>query len=371
MNRADREFLESLPPVKLVLAYGSGVFPQLALDRLVTQHTRDYIVIVDNPIEWLLQAVERHPDHFPWWLRSLRRPELVAWLQRFGAGMFFIPPMPLATPAAGSIKYGVIAEEVLLEDVKQWLYFYAAGRLQKPVEAVLLSNMNQAEAQACALRVHQANRTHNLLQAMRLSVLLCAGADMGPRMVPVLTLLERIVGLSYTSDIRMHSGLENPNKVRNILRANTDRFLGMYAAALTQLQHDGLFERIDVRPVAASSTESLQWRADDLLDLSALFRSDVHGQRRRYHLLAPLLQLPLFKGIQHESELRRLPYSYPQVAKRFQGPVVVEFFAEALGALLRRRVLRSSVSQAVKGLITAGPTRSLQYLWGKWRRRWN
>jgi hypothetical protein len=371
MNQVDKDFLESLPRAKLVLAYGSGVFPQLGADRLVTQRTRDYMLVVDNPTEWLLEAVDRQPEHFPWWLQKLRRPEVFAWLQRQGARMFFIPPIALPVPTAGAIKYGIIAEKDLLADIQHWCYFYAAGRLQKPIEIVLLSNMHQNEADTCARQLIETNQSHNLLQATRLGILLCAEADIGPRMVPVSTLLEHVVGLSYAADIRMHVGMENPNKVRNIVRANLDRLLAMYGDALTQIQHDELVKRTERSSGDGLQTKSLPWRADDLLDLSELYRCDARGSQLRSQLLNPLLRLPLFKGIQPESELKQQPSDFPGARARFQGPVVIEYFGQVLGALLRRRVLKSSISQACKGFITAGPSRSLQYVWGKWRRRWS
>jgi translocator assembly and maintenance protein 41 len=373
MNEADREFLESLPTGKLVLAYGSGVFPQLARGRLAIQRTRDYILVVDNPAEWLLQALDRHPEHFAWYLRSLRsRPGALRWLQHLGAGMCFVPPVPLASRSAEALKYGVIAEETLLADIREWRYFYAAGRLQKPVELIILSNMARVEAEACARRVDEANKRHNLVQAVRMGILLGAEADTGPRLLPVATLLEQVVGLSYSADIRMRSGLEHPNKTRNILHANMDRLLGMYTTALAQMQREGLVQRLGAGDRATRPEQALPWRPDDLLDISMLFQTDVYGHRARNRLLGPLLQLPLFCNIQAEDAIRqRLRDQNSAALRKFQGPVVIEYFARALGGLLRRRVLHSSVSQAVKGLITAGPSRSLQYLWGKWWRRWS
>lgn len=131
------------------------------------------------------------------------------------------------------MKYGCISIDALCRDLLDWETLYISGRTQKPVRpchlvyqsfCFLILFDTQVRILVDDARVRLANQV-NLASALRTSLLLL------PSEFTELELYETIAGLSYRGDFRMKVG-ENPQKVRNIVRAQLNNFRSLYGGLL-------------------------------------------------------------------------------------------------------------------------------------------
>ncbi len=202
------------------------------------------------------------------------------------------------------IKYGVASLSRILKDLANWQTLYVAGRLQKPC-LILAATPEIEKAQ-----------TKNLEHALNTAALLL------PENFSEKELFLQIASLSYVGDSRM--GLaENRNKVTNIVNANYHRFQDWYRAAIS----------------------SAEW----LMQTGEQFIQDLSPRttERRFH------DLPF--------EIRaRVPVEI-EVNK-------AEQLQPAIADAIRQIVYGPSVQQSLKGIVTAGPMKSLKYLMEKLRK---
>ncbi|PNT63481.1 hypothetical protein BRADI_4g16540v3 [Brachypodium distachyon] len=121
-----------LPPVDFCCAYGSTLLHA----RPDGTSMVDYILGVNDPLQWHSENMERNPSHYSSWMARLG-PDAVTWLaDRVGVGVYFNPFVEWRDKR---IKYGVVGMRDLAMDVLGWDRFYLSGRLQKPVH-VLVDN---------------------------------------------------------------------------------------------------------------------------------------------------------------------------------------------------------------------------------------
>ncbi|XP_055342732.1 phosphatidate cytidylyltransferase, mitochondrial-like [Paramacrobiotus metropolitanus] len=215
-NSIHRGFLTSLPsPVKYMFAYGSGVFRQQghASDKA---NMLDYIVVVDDPLQWHTENLVKHSRHYSF-LR-FGGPKFLTEIQRgFGAGVYF---NTLVKFEDRLVKYGVVATDDLLADLRDWTTLYISGRLHKPVLTV----------QDTADSSFRQAMLDNLRSAVRTASLLLPDAFTDEE------LFLRIANLSYAGDFRMIFG-EDKNKVRNIVLPHLDKFHEIYRPILKEEQY--------------------------------------------------------------------------------------------------------------------------------------
>lgn len=125
------------------------------------------------------------------------------------------------------MKYGIVSEERFQSDLYNWDTLYLAGRCQKPVEFVLPKD----EKISTSLKV-------NFLYALHAALLMLPGKFTRA------TLLLEIVGLSYLGDIRR--GLaENPRKVMNIVDGQFDELWALYEGLLEEVGLGEFLTRLD------------------------------------------------------------------------------------------------------------------------------
>ncbi|EGV63408.1 mitochondrial matrix Mmp37 [Yamadazyma tenuis ATCC 10573] len=187
---------------------------------------------------------------------------------------------------------------------------FLAGRLQKPVRFIggdgTLAKLNE----------------YNLHSAMVVAVLLLNTSNFTKT-----ALYETITSLSYLGDPRMSVGGENPNKVRNIVSKQYDRFDRIYGPVLNGLKSRQLLQ-IDEPAGQIRVTIGSHSRHELLLQLPKHFRSVL--QSNSGQTLAQLAQSP---QLQHQ-----------------------------MAQALRKTVSYPAVVQSAKGLITAGIYKSISYL---------
>lgn len=293
---------EGFPPVSLAIAYGSGFDKQEGYDSKANPML-DFILVVDDALLWHRENLNRNADHYSG-LAALG-PDWITSVQRLPGGLYYntLVEMKGSQGRRRLMKYGVVERADLITDLQEWKFLYLAGRLQKPVffNRALAGDMGELGAAY----------EKNLASAIRASLILL------PSNFNAKDLFITAAGLSYGGDIRMLFG-ENPDKVRNIVLPNLDRFEKLYESAL------GSFENVCFVRTGENFVQD-----------------DSPAQQLIHRTALPLA----VSGVSNADSLRRN---------------------------LRKVVRYSSLCQSSKGLVTAGVLKSGRYTgakiakWANW-----
>lgn len=209
--------------VAFAFGYGSGVFEQKGYDTKGTRKPQiDLILGVKNPLQFHEYNLDRNGHHYSA-LKYIAGPHTLARVQNWGAGVYFNPYTRIQ---GREVKYGVVAMDVLLRDLRSWNTFYLAGRLQKPVK-ILKNNIdvlrcNQMNLKAAATVAVRTLSKHNQLDPFN-----------------EFAFYRDITGLSYLGDFRYKVGGENPKKVDNIVEKNLSRFQSYYKPIVHEVVYNG------------------------------------------------------------------------------------------------------------------------------------
>lgn len=208
--------------------YGSGVFSQTLQDA-TRQHEGllDLIFVVDDTRAFHEANLQIFPQHYTTWLR-LGGPSLATNVQRHfplpdARVMFHVVDDPVP------MKYGVVDQEDLMEDLTQWNTLYLSGRLHKPTLPLIdpppdwfadAQNRNLQAASAAALLLMTSLQEDELTFAQ---------------------FCQAVASLSYTGDFRMQFGGEDPQKLTKLVTApgQLQRFCRMYRPILEQMEANG------------------------------------------------------------------------------------------------------------------------------------
>ena len=345
-----RDIVDSFQPgIVHAVGYGSGVFVQqqqpahvpagLGLPSHVdntTEHISapdelpmiDLILTVSDCNAFHEHMLARYPCHYSA-LARLCGPSFCATLQRSercGAGVYFNPLVDSPLIAGGEknrckgrkIKYGVVQTEDLVDDLTNWRWLYLAGRMQKPT--VNVDGLEECNRIALA-------QTQNLDMALAASLLLLGGRPNSAQTVDLTSLFEQIAGLSYAGDPRMDVGGEDPDKVSKLVRSNGQegRFYDLYRQSMANLQQMGLMEVV---------------RRDDNVRAIAI---DLDDDATRRHLW------------------KSLPNTVNQGTCYGVGVETRHASAQQLCKCLVNIVRPAARRQSLKGIVTAGIVKSVQY----------
>lgn len=294
--------LRKLPPVRYAFGYGSGVMKQ-ANAKIGEQPMIDAILVVDNPIQWHRENLQRSNGNHYSFLRFMGA-NTIAKVQQRGAGVYF---NPFVEVDGKQFKYGVISTTECLADLTEWYSLYVAGRLHKPVSVA-----KDDPVLSQAVRTNRNAALHAALLVMD------NGVDAKQRFTER-DLYESITRLSYNGDIRMKLRAENPNKVRNIVLGQRDQFRSVYEPLWRQHPH-------------------LRVTGDSYQAEGLVFEYPFGSRQSKAWAFS---QLPFSLQYGLSADTRRLDV---ELEKRFSHIVG-----------------RSSVQQTLKGVLTAGPLRSLRY----------
>lgn len=316
MNKFYQFVLQKFPDgIELAFAYGSGVFQQsnnnLAKDNMV-----DLFFIVKNPASWHKSNLEKHPDHYSF--LSYFGPDAITKIQcDYGSRIYF---NTLVRFEERLIKYGVLSVEDFLDDVTNWNNLYVSGRLHKPV--LQLKNF-QADPFREILK-------GNLESAVNTALLLL------PEKFPEQDLFLTIAGLSYTGDFRMTFG-EDKNKIKNIVIPNIDAFKSLYKNTINKSRIQVSKEEICIQDVTTEHRKIL------LNSLPLTVKSNL-----RKFLSPP-------EGTNFSSMAEELSFDNEKCSKLLQDSV-------------SSVVVKSSITQSLKGILTAGLSKSVIYSSAKIRK---
>mmetsp|Transcript_3506 Transcript_3506/g.4935 ORF Transcript_3506/g.4935 Transcript_3506/m.4935 type:complete len:323 (+) Transcript_3506:262-1230(+) len=298
--------------VRFGFAYGSGVFEQAGYNLNARKSPKDLpmidlIVVVDNVKQWHKENLHRYP--FDYWqpLAMLGADAITKVQTNFGAGLYYNTLVPL--DCERKIKYGVISTEHFLEDLTDWRWLYTSGRLHKPVRIIQNKDANKDDSPL------QTALKQNLRSALAASLLLL------PTKFTEDLLYQTITGLSYSGDFRMTIG-ENPKKVQNIVLTNIEHFRNLYGPLLHDFIKTGMM---------------------------SLNTSNLHGIERNYNKDT--------NASTQKALIQELPCRIHQKLNMI-GESDIQ---NALRNILIQTTKSSSKGQAIKGFVTAGPKKSIQY----------
>lgn len=255
----------------------------------------------------------KHHAHHYSSVRWLGSRALVSLQDKFGAGVYYNTLVPVEGRV---IKYGTISRDNFLLDLNEWQWLYLAGRLHKPVHMILRPNDDDVVS---ALKA-------NLNSAVT-AALLCL-----PEYFTEEELFLRIAGLSYAGDFRMFVG-ENKNKVQNIVSSNFESFQELYRPILL---NSGQLH-------FSSSGKYHQDQASDVL-LSRLMS------------LPQNLQLKVAQTLEGKKDKPSLVESALVKASKDRAEC-----SQLVNKGVTAIVKRSSITQSVKGIFTAGGHKTLIY----------
>ena len=297
-------------------AYGSGVFQQVGHNPPKGNMT-DLIMAVNDPLEWHKQNIDRNPSDYAGLMRVFGANAVAQMQCKWGSRLYFNTLIPFED---GKIKYGVISRSDLITDLLDWENLYSAGRLQKPVKILERPTKKDDPDLQLALRMNLASSIHTALLLL-------------PDRFSEEKLYNTIAGLSYAGDFRMFVGGEDKNKVSNIVQANIPHFRKVYAK---QLQNMSQFVNFSA-------------------DLSEV-EQDVSPAGRHHHLtmLPKNLQGWLVSVWNEDGR-------YRDVEDVLRAAAFERDSGDLLSNCLQKVVWTPSITQAIKGLITAGLSKSVIY----------
>ncbi|GAA6017498.1 hypothetical protein JCM10207_008247 [Rhodosporidiobolus poonsookiae] len=349
-------------PVRFAFAYGSGVFRQkgyTAKDKPLL----DFVFAVSHPSHWHAINMQQNPEHYSLPMRLLGS-NAVAWMQEKGLGaeVWFNVDVEVNGKL---LKYGVISVDALCRDMLDWETLYISGRTQKPVRIL--------EDDA---RVRLANQV-NLASALRTALLLL------PESFTEVELFEEIAGLSYRGDFRMRVG-ENPHKVRNIVAAQLPAFRSLYGGLLKSFWKsvhtigevhgaDVNGGNVGVRLMRQDVSHSV--RAGTASKLPRGLRDKVLGHYERKWNLEGAMGLA--QGAKEEpahaadaptgGKGRVVDLDQQRMWERI---VADKEFVSVMDKSLSQIVARPTFNQSLKGILSAGPLKSLRYVVPKLKKKW-
>lgn len=293
--------------ISLAFAYGSGVFKQEG--NVSPENMIDFVFVVENSREWHAENIHLHPSHYSF-LGNLGINAVVTVQDNYGAGVYYNTLVPFE---GKMIKYGVINMENFHRDLCSWEWLYTSGRLHKPVQII---HRKQGSSIRTILK-------ENLTNAVN-SALLCL-----PETFSEEDLYKTISWLSYAGDFRMIFG-EDKGKVKKIVNSNMQGFHELYHKVLS--------------------------RRNDMTTLSCgLYQQDI-SQNNTSSLLQSL-----------PSALLKRVVNYAKNDSKHSGDILNEVAQDRLkcGVFVRKGVgsivLKSSITQSCKGILTAGLSKTLIY----------
>jgi translocator assembly and maintenance protein 41 len=323
------------PGIDYAFGYGSGVFRQAAVNT-DPGNMIDIILAVDNPQIWHEHNLQQHTDHYSS-IARLGGPRFISWVQtKFGARLYFHPFVNMNINNIGQrqLKYGIVSSDDMIRDLIHWDYLYLAGRMHKPIVNIELSPPSSNEKIKSRSRTNEiddAQRT-NLLSAVSASLLLHSSNSYDEEQsssISTSNLYNTIAGLSYSGDVRMQIGAEDPNKVNKLVKTPgmMERWDEKYLDTISNLQSMGLLSMV------ARNSSSISTNLETNL-------SDI-GIRKQL-----VQNLPL--------RLR----NYSDLIVGSQGSLI-------LRQELVKIVAPAARSQSIKGFFTAGVVKSWRYAMAK------
>ncbi|KAN0036680.1 hypothetical protein ACTFIV_001987 [Dictyostelium citrinum] len=342
------ELLKLFPPIKYGFAYGSGVISQKGYNRNDDGTTStedpskkespmiDLIFAVENSTKWHSLNLVNNLSHYSF-LGSMGA-HIVAKVQFMSAKIYF---NTLLEHNGIKFKYGVIEYKDLVDDLKNWRTLYLSGRMQKPIVNLPTSTTEGLK------EIQDINSKYNLRNAVITSLLML------PETFTEYDLYHTISKLSYSGDIRM-KGAENPMKTHNIVINNIYGFRSLYFPII----YDHLTQYLNV--ILENGDE-----VDSTLILSKYLNHNNNNNKNKEATIT-------FKSKQDPMNYLNLLMMLPDCIKSTMLKEVrnnmklkkpdEKVDPTILHNLIFMIVSKSSFTQTLKGVLTAGISKSFNYM---------
>lgn len=356
MTKRFDEIMKSFPePIRFAFAYGSGVFPQ---SQAGPEHSAkpkskegkkmiDLVMAVNHPQHWHGINMKQNPKHYSWIAKILGSLG-IGFVQPLGAGLWYHPYIRIKDEL---IKYGVMDIDTLCSDLLDWDTLYISGRMHKPV-TLLTTDARARLAQQV-----------NLTSALRTALLLL------PEQFGEAELYTRIASLSYTGDFRMSvPGGENANKVRNIVLNQREMFRRLYGGLIRSIETINVEETRKNRfTFTQEYTDKV--RAKHASRLPLRLREKIQNHYTSHpDLDDAFLQLSLSTRSDNVTRIPGAKAAHIDKDKwdNFWLAVVKQAdFQTVLLSKIAEIVRGPARSQSLKGIYTAGLTKTIRYVFAK------
>ncbi|EIW71241.1 hypothetical protein TREMEDRAFT_16117, partial [Tremella mesenterica DSM 1558] len=331
-------------PIDWAVAYGSGVIRQANRSPSDEPPLTDLLISTPEPYRFHQINMRQNPSHYPAYARWMGPRWVAAIQERLGAEVWYVT---MVTVAGVNIKYGVISTSALKRDLEEWTTLYVAGRLHKPVSTFTIRpfcSHSQVLSLVSTPTLESALRT-NLRSAASVALL-----GLGPTFSE-LALWEQIAGLSYSGDPRMSvPGAENPEKVKNIVRGEgvLDGFRKLYGRHLAKM--------------------SLEWENEkSYKGWRGMGEEGLVQPDSTEHYISLLSSLPA--NLRSKFPISTISDVTSAENGEFWKQVVQDpRYKAVVQNELRHIVRRPALTQSIKGLFTAGLSKSVWYSWAKVRK---
>ncbi|QBM86060.1 translocator assembly and maintenance protein 41 [Metschnikowia aff. pulcherrima] len=351
LTNLQRQFRSS--GLQYSFGYGLGVLAQSGYEISKSRKPQlDVIHIVDKPVEFHRQNAARFPKHYSSVIRL--GDSALGWIQNFGAGVYFNPYVSMSDGSGGEsvVKYGIISSQRALMDLREWTTLYIAGRLQKPVKH--LFHLNDA--------LKLANE-YNLECALNLSLLIILSRQ-GSNFISCSQLFNQVALISYMGDPRMIIGGENPNKVQNIVKKQLPFFKSLYREALEKAISKGyVVEAKGFYCATLGINSAVRLVADLPRTYKKRFLNTFKNKHGRV-LEQDMVLLNFLAGKTLENyDSSSLPADLN--CSYIETVLHDSLSKRALVATILGIIAYPAFAQSMKGILTAGVTKSAKYAWEK------
>lgn len=312
-----RKILTQFPTdnFKYCFCYGSAVFKQANYKS--TSSMIDLVFVVNNSSNFHEDNMLQRPGHYSA-LKYLGPNAITKFQEQWGAKVYYNTLLYYA-PEDITYKYGVINRTDFINDLLDWCHLYIAGRLHKPV--AVLHECSDDDL-LTALR-------NNLFSAIHVALLSL------PENFTEEELYQTVANISYSGDFRMWVG-EDKNKVKNIVLPQLEYFRELYSNVISSLTD---FLYIPDNTVSVNCQQNMSPEA-------------------RWHHLNNLPRVPQRQLVRYFNKLGRVRRDTEEVLLTMSHDPDI---GVPLNNILRKIVWKSSIRQSLKGIVTAGITKSVRY----------
>lgn len=205
-----------------VMAYGSGAFEQAGYSKN-DKPMIDFVFAVNDICEFHEKNLTINPTDYSKFSRIIGAKGIESLT---GDNVFYNPFVKFQDR---EIKYGVMDLNYLAIDLDLWNKMYIAGRLHKPANII-----------RCENKYIEYALEMNLKHAVNTSLFLL------PEKFSLEDFFRKIASLSYKGDVRERLGMENPQKIENIIIKNHEWFEETYLPRLKKEQNIHISDKIIV-----------------------------------------------------------------------------------------------------------------------------
>lgn len=346
-------------PIRYAIAYGSGVYRQSLESSNTGGKQIDLVFGVTHPQHWHSLNLRQNPTHYSA-LGNFGAPAIAHLQAKYGARVYYNPYVTLKIEGYGpvSVKYGVVSVDDLCDDMENWSFLYLAGRLQKPCFVV-----------RDAPRVHLSNQI-NLSNAIAAALLQL------PKTFSEEELFRVVCSHSYLGDFRLLVRGEDPNKVSSLVGTQMKLFRKWYYPHIKASPHvnyvgDSMLEQNMEFTARKSLLQKLPLSFQNTVRSHHawyLSRYNMSTERRYQRVIIPANSPEA--DLAHDSRVQTVDMLEKEQAvleSLIASPELPEYIRQSLIDTVRL----PSITQALKGIVSAGILKSLAYSFSKLKKSFN